>query len=92
MEEASQQKRKITTQYKEMATLYQEKERIKNLTSDNRKLMDRLLDKKAAVDNRAPKKPAAYHVATSTTETKKAKRIESLNLMTRVRESERIML
>lgn len=74
-----------------MSAVYQANERIKTITTENRKLIDRLMVTKAAVDNRAPRKPTGYHVEISPTN-KKGQRVESLNLMIRIRESERIML
>ena len=83
------QKRKITIDCKEKATVYQEKERIKTLKMENKKIFERLNETKSLVDNRAPKKPTGFHI--EVVEKKKPKRIESLNLVNRLRESERIM-
>ena len=71
-----------------MAAVHMEKERIRNITTANRKLIDRLLDIKSDVDNSRPAKQASYHVMTSE---KRAKRVESLNLVTRLKENERII-
>ena len=89
MEEAAESKRKISQLNKEMAAVHQEKERIRTITQENRKLIERLVETKPLLDNKEPRKKAGYHVMSSSSKNK-ARRIESLNLITRLKESERI--
>ena len=90
MEEMAMQKRNMTIQHKEMAAVHQEKERIRTITTENRKIIERLIETKTTIDNKAPKRTNGYNVITS--ENRKHKRVESLNLVNRLKESERIML
>lgn len=71
-----------------MAAVYEEKERIRQITTANRKLIERLVDSKPGVDNSRPHKAPSYHVMISE---KKAKRVDSLNLVSRLNEHERIV-
>ena len=71
-----------------MAALHQEKERIRTITSENKKLIERLVESKSALDNREPLKKAPYHLQTTGN---KSKRVDSLNLVSRLKEHERIM-
>ena len=73
-----------------MAAVHQEKERIRTITNENRKLIERLVETKSSVENSEPRKKAAYHVQAFSSKNK-ARRIESLNLVNRLKESERIM-
>ena len=75
-------------QSRELASIHQDRERIRNITLENKKLIERLVETRVLVDNKTPAKPASYLVKTSPK--KKAKRVESMNLVARLRESERI--
>lgn len=52
-------------------------------------MIEKLVETKSSIDNKAPPKQPAYHVLSEYK--KKAKRIESLNLVSRLKENSRIV-